>query len=157
MASEHQEWYFAYGSNLDTAQMVERIGPFIRRREARRAWLDGYRLAFNKKGLDGTGRANIVPDPAGTVWGVVYLTTPEDLSKMDQYEGVPSGHYQRKTVRVRFEDGVELDAVTYVASSAFVDNSLRPSYDYLQAILKGAREHKLPEDYIISIDRLAKQ
>lgn len=156
MASEHQEWYFAYGSNLNTAQMANRTSPLIRR-EARQARLDGYRLAFNKKGRDGTGKANIVPDPAGTVWGVVYLMTPEDLSKMDEYEGVAEGHYHRKTVRVRVNDGVELDAVTYVASSAFVNDSLRPNYDYLQTILKGAREHKLPEDYIISIDRLAKQ
>ncbi len=154
MASENREWYFAYGSNLDTAKMVNRTGPI---REARRARLAGYRLAFNKKSLDGTGKANIVSDPAGTVWGVVYLTAPEALSILDKYEGVAGGHYQRKAVHVRVDDNGEIEAVTYVAGSAFVDDSLSPSCDYLQTILSGAREHKLPDEYILSISRLAKQ
>ncbi len=45
--------YFAYGSNLAKDQMKERTGPI---REARRAWIDGYRVAFNKRGDDGLGR-----------------------------------------------------------------------------------------------------
>lgn len=134
--------------------MVKRTGPI---REARPARLDGYRLAFNKKGHDGTGKANIVQDLAGTVWGVVYLCTREDLDKMDCFEGVARGDYQRKIVHVRVDDGVELEAVTYVAGTAFVDDSLYPNCGYLQKILNGAREHKLPNDYILSINRLARQ
>jgi cation transport regulator ChaC len=64
------QWYFAYGSNLSKEQMEERIGSS---REARVAWLTGYRLVFNKRSKkDGTGKANIVPAAGATVWGVVY-------------------------------------------------------------------------------------
>lgn len=154
MERESREWYFAYSSNLATVQMVKRTGPV---REARRARLDGYRLAFNKNGSDGTGKANIVPDSVGIVWGVAYRCTPETLSRLDQYEGVAAGHYQRKVVQVRVDDGAELEAVTYVAGSAFVDNSLSPSPDYLQTIVSGAQEHELPDDYIRYINRLARQ
>lgn len=156
MESESREWYFAYGSNLATEQMVNRTGPI---REARRARLAGYRLAFNKKGSDGTGKANIVPDSVGIVWGVVYRCTPETLSRMDKYEGVAGGHYQRKVVHVRVDDGAELEAVTYVAGTAFVDNSnsLSPRPDYLQTIISGAQEHELPDDYIRDIKKLARQ
>jgi hypothetical protein len=58
------QWYFAYGSNLSSEQKECRTGTI---REARRARLDGYRIAFNKRGGDGTGKANIVLHPAGAV------------------------------------------------------------------------------------------
>lgn len=78
-------WCFAYGSNLLREQIKRRIGHIP---EAPRAWLEGYRLAFNKLGGDGTGKANIVKQPGTKVWGVVYRCSPEDLDKMDSYEGV---------------------------------------------------------------------
>lgn len=62
-------WYFAYGSNLSTKQMENRIGST---RQAKRTRLVGYRLAFNKRGNDETGKANIVVDAKSTVWGVIY-------------------------------------------------------------------------------------
>jgi cation transport regulator ChaC len=148
------QWYFAYGSNLSREQKVNRTGPI---REERRARLDGYRLAFNKRGTDGTGKANIVPDEGGTVWGVVYRCSPSALNEMDRHEGVSGGHYVRKTVRVRADDGEELDAVTYVAGSAYIDNSLTPSSEYLQTILRGAREHALPDEYVRGVEALGRQ
>ena len=145
------QWYFAYGSNLARDQKVKRTGKI---REERRARLDGYRIAFNKRGTGGTGKANIVPDQTGTVWGVVYRCSPEALNEMDQYEGVSGGHYARKTVRVRVDSGDELEAVTYVAGRTFIDDSLTPSPEYLQTILRGAREHDLPDEYIRSVQEL---
>lgn len=56
--------YCAYGSNLDTARMQKRTGPF---REATVATLSGYRLAFNKEAQDGGVYANIVPEPGAEV------------------------------------------------------------------------------------------
>lgn len=145
-------WYFAYGSNLATDQMVQRTGDI---REARRARLLGYRLAFNKRGRDGSGKANIVPDPTGIVWGVVYRCSGEALEKMDRWEGVPSGHYVRKIVRVQLDNGDELEAVTYVAGPRFVDDALIPAPEYLEKILRGARHHHLPPDYIRNLQAQA--
>jgi cation transport regulator ChaC len=150
--SDH--WYFAYGSNLLTEQKESRTGPI---RDARRARLDGYRIAFNKRGSDGTGKANIVRDADRTVWGVVYRCSPAALDQMDTHEGVASGHYVRTWVRVRVDAGDEVDAVTYIAGDSFVEASLAPSREYLEAILHGARHHGLPDDYVREIERIGHQ
>jgi hypothetical protein len=73
---------------------------------------------------------------------------------MDRHEGVPSDHYHRRQIRVRVDSGDELEAVTYVAGEAFIDDSLTPSAEYLQTILRGAREHGLPDDYIHGLEAL---
>ncbi|MFS8840446.1 gamma-glutamylcyclotransferase family protein [Synechococcus sp. W55.2] len=147
--SEH--WYFAYGSNLDAQQMGHRAVDF---KEARRARLQGYRLTFNKRGNDGTGKANIVRDPSGVVWGVAYLCSSDRLERMDRYEGIPGGHYRRQQVQLRSDEGEVIEAMTYVAGDSFIDDSLIPSEGYLQGILKGAREHGLPPDYIHQIEAM---
>lgn len=146
------QWYFAYGSNLSTEQKERRTGTI---REARSARLEGYRIAFNKRGGDGTGKANIVLHPGGAVWGVVYRCSPDALDMMDTHEGVGSGHYRRTRIRVRCEHGDDLDAVTYVAGDSSLDDSLVPAPNYLQTILQGARHHKLPEAYIREIEKAA--
>jgi gamma-glutamylcyclotransferase (GGCT)/AIG2-like uncharacterized protein YtfP len=146
------QWYFAYGSNLSAEQKERRTGTI---REARRACLDGYRIAFNKRGSDGTGKANIVPDRAGVVWGVVYRCSPVALDEMDTHEGVRGGHYHRTRVRVRLDLGDEIGAITYVAGDSFVDESLIPGDEYRKTILRGARHHELPDAYIKEIERAA--
>ena len=128
------QWYFAYGSNLSTDQKERRTGTI---RKAIRARLDGYRIAFNKRHGDGSGKANIVRDVPRTVWGVVYRCTPAALCEMDMHEGVAGGHYRRRYVRVRCDPGDDLQAVTYVAGESFLDDSLVPTVDYLQTILRG--------------------
>ena len=148
--SDH--WYFAYGSNLSVEQKESRTGPI---REARRARLDGYRIAFNKRGSDGAGKANIIPHPVGVVWGIVHRCSPAALDEMDRYEGVRGGHYRRTRVRVQTDEGGEIEAITYVAGDNFVDDSLRLDNEYLQTILRGARDHGLPNAYIQEIKRVA--
>lgn len=150
--SDH--WYFAYGSNLSTNQKECRTGTI---REARRARLDGYHIAFNKRGSDGTGKANIVRNPERTVWGVVYRCSPAALDDMDKHEGVTGGHYVRTWVHVRVDAGDELDALTYVAGKAFLDDTVAPSKEYLETILQGARDHDLPHDYVCEVERVAHQ
>lgn len=133
--------------------MKERIGSI---REGQVARLTGYRLAFNKRSNDGTSKANIVPAAGATVWGVVYRCSHDDLQKIDQYEGVEGGHYQRHAIRVQLDSGEERDAVTYVAGErSLAAESLKPSTEYLEKILTGARQHRLPDDYIRSIEALA--
>lgn len=147
-----EQWYFAYGSNLHAQQMEDRTGVIG---EARRVRLEGYRMMFNKRGGDGTGKANIVWDPTGVVWGVIYRCTSDELNKMDPYEGVAGGHYHCLQVQVQSEDGEGIQAITYVAGDSFIDDSLVPGEGYLQTVLKGAREHGLPIDYIHDIEMAA--
>jgi len=146
----NDQWYFAYGSNLAMDHKEDRTGSI---REVRRARLGGYRIAFNKSGSDGTGKANIVPDKTRAVWGVVYRCSTATLDQMDKYEGVSAGHYHRRHVRVQCGSADEVDAVTYVAGNSFVDDSLVPGPEYLAKILKGARSYSLPEEYIHEIQK----
>jgi len=142
------QWYFAYGSNLSTNQKEARTGPV---REKRRGRLEGYRLTFNKRGDDGTGKATIVEERNATVWGVVYRCGRATLLEMDKREGVDRGHYTRAHVCIQCDDGGELDAITYVGGPAFTKGYLAPSEKYLATILKGARENGLPDRYIDEI------
>ena len=146
------QWYFAYGSNLDAKQMENRTGVVIKARHVR---LKRYRMMFNKRGGDGTGKANIVWDPTGVVWGVIYRCTSDELNKMDPYEGVAGGHYRRLQVQVQSEDGEGIQATTYVAGNSFLDDSLVPSEQYLKTVLRGAREQGFPIDYIHEIELAA--
>jgi gamma-glutamylcyclotransferase len=145
-------WYFAYGSNLSTEQKESRTGTI---RDVKVARLDGYRITFDKRGSDGTGKANIVRDAARVVWGVVYRCSPATLDEMDYYEGVAGGHYVRTAVVVHSSPAMGIEAVTYVAGDSFRDDSLVPSGKYLKTILRGARQHGLPQDYILEIKRAA--
>src|SRR4051812_31122785 len=101
-------WYFAYGSNLSTAQMTARTGwPGTER--PLRARLPGYRVAFDAGG-DGQAFANVVR-PGDGVLGVLYRLDPRALALLDGYEE----GYERVRVEVVGEEGKRFDAVAYVA------------------------------------------
>jgi hypothetical protein len=80
-------WYFAYGSNMQTATFCGRRGIEFERAVAARA--PGWRLVFDKPSLlpIGEGFANIVPDPHGEVVGVAYLVSLDSLDTIDLTEG----------------------------------------------------------------------
>jgi AIG2 family protein len=148
---DNDVWYFAYGSNLFIDQKECRTGTIRRAIPCR---LPGYRFAFNKRGADGTAKANIIRDQSGEVWGVAYLCDPEAMRKMDANEGVDGGHYEHLTVEVTTREGETLRAVTYVAGSDYVVDGLSPSQGYRRKIVDGARHHGLPEDYVRCIGGL---
>ncbi|MCX7603953.1 MAG: gamma-glutamylcyclotransferase [Bryobacteraceae bacterium] len=141
--------YFAYGSNLSRSQMEKRLG---RVPPARAARLEGWRLAFNKRGRP--VYANIVRHAGGAVWGVLYECTEAELAVMDRYEGVAGGHYRRIVVEVETEDGGRLAAITYEACPQSVTEEHPPPPEYAARILQGAAEHGLPEAWLKEVLRL---
>ena len=146
------EWYFAYGSNLLVVRMEERTGPI---REVHRARLVGYRFAFNKQRGHGDIYANIVPDDASEVWGVVYRCNAAALGKLDKAEGVSNGDYERMAVSVELDSGETVPAVAYVACEKSICEPGMPSRVYLDMIVSGAHYHKLPPAHIQMIEDLA--
>lgn len=142
-------WYFAYGSNMNRAQMLSRAGKIL---EEHTASLPNYEVRFNKKVRGGTAGANIQPTPGKTVHGVLYRVEEGALRSLDRYEGAPQ-HYRRIEVQVTPEGGKPVPAQVYIASK--VEKGLRPSAPYLQAILDGAGEHNLPASYIGEIKTAA--
>ena len=145
------ERYFAYGSNLCIEQMVERTGPIRQGADRPKiVRLPNYHLIFNVQGDDGQVYANL-KSPGHGVLGVIYCCSAKMLLKMDQFEK----GYERRHVRVVLENGAELNAVTYVANVAPSETVIPPSPNYLQRILRGARQHGLPDSYIKEIETMA--
>lgn len=141
-------WYFAYGSNLQSATLRGRRGVEVRRAVPVRA--DGWRLVFDKPRLFGEGSvANIVPDVASQVLGVAFEIPADDHAHVEMTEGVAIGHYLR----------VELSVVPLAAcddpprsalslSSDKRDAALQPSTRYMGLVIEGALEHGLPAAHL---------
>ena len=133
--------YFAYGSNMNQEQMKERGIHFLERKHA---ILRGYRLEFNKLASRNPqeGYANIVPNENEIVEGILYEISDLDLPELDKYEGYHEheeypNHYNRIKVKVKLDDGQEIEATTYIANSAKVREGLKPSREYLNHLLEG--------------------
>jgi len=136
--------YFAYGSNMNKDRMLERVGYIP---ESIPGTLRGWQLVFNKKAMDGTsGYANIVPDPAGEVQGVVYRVSEGDIDALDRYEGYPN-HYDRTELQL-LAGMNEISAVVYIAVPEMIRDGLKPMKNYLDHLLAG-REYLSPSYYSI--------
>jgi len=134
-------WYFAYGSNMNRQQIERRVHRTGLRWMTGR--LDSYTLCFNKEStLDHSGKANIVPDEQGTVWGVVFEVHEEELERLRAFEG----GYKKKKVEVVTPGQTEkLSAEAFVTDAGKPDRL--PTSSYLQTILEGACQHWLPMEY----------
>lgn len=138
--------YFAYGSNMEAAQMASRVPEA---RSLGRARLAGYAFACNKIGRDGTAKANVEACTAEEVWGVVYEISATDLETLDRFEG----GYLRVAVEVDLPTGDRLASEVYVSDRTSAD--LRPSRAYRDRMVRGAREHGLPEACCRALEALA--
>ena len=153
--------YFAYGSNLDPDQMRARCPAH---RLVGVAALRDHKLVFpffSEKW--GGGVASVQLSHGRDVWGVLHALSEEDLLSLDAHEGFHGtgdarNRYEREHAwveLVRPEDGSvprRVRAWIYLAHTA---NPTAPSRRYVDAILKGARAHHLPDDYIVALSRLA--
>ena len=142
-------FYFAYGSNMWRTQMRERCPDH---ELIGKAVLPGYALCFPRSSpIRNCGVAGIVETPEAQVWGVVYRLHDEDLAALDKREGFDPrkpahvNRYNRKTVRVLM-DGETLDCLTYLARKE--PGQHLPNDEYMAAIITGAVENGLPEEYI---------
>ncbi len=139
--------YFAYGSNLAPGRLRERVGEF---RVHGVGCLHGHRLAFNKRGRDGSGKANLMPDPLGLVWGVVYELTPDAWPTLDRFEA----GYTRLRVEVERSAGEAFEAWTYASARL---SRTPPFAWYREHMVQGARHHGLPDDWVAWLERVAVQ
>jgi cation transport regulator ChaC len=143
-------WYFAYGSNLDpeTFEGRRRMRPL----GSRRASLPGWRLVFDLPvGPGERAVANLAPDPDARIHGVAWRISERDALRLDRTEGVHLGYYRRLAVQLALDDGSTLDAYTYVSPHGRPGR--KPSARYLGLILRGARHHALPEEWIATLER----
>jgi gamma-glutamylcyclotransferase (GGCT)/AIG2-like uncharacterized protein YtfP len=131
--------YFAYGSNMDLAQM-QRAPDAI---PLEPAVLRGYRFLINRAGW-----ATVVPAPGGIVRGLLWNVSDRTMAALDSYEGVDEGLYTRSSVEVERGSAVER-ALIYLAADATPGTARRA---YIASIIAAARAIEAPEDYLAELE-----
>ena len=107
---------------------------------------------FDKRSVrDGSGKANVRPDPGSEVWGVIYSVPDRSMAELDRGEG---RGYRRELMSIARADGSTCEAWVYVATQPDADPDLRPYSWYMKFLVEGAREHGLPADYIQRLERI---
>ena len=141
--------YFAYGSNMDPAQMGRRC-PSARFVAVAR--LPDHRLAFTRYAKDRCcGTCDGVPDAGRAIWGVVFDISAADLRRMDDNEGYQEARplsenaYVREQRQVYGKTGEPLWVWLYFANRE--PNPPPPSAAYKMQLVEGARHWALPEEY----------
>jgi hypothetical protein len=133
--------YFAYGANMDVAQMADRCpGARI---------VDGAILADHKIIIGQAGFANAVPAPGKAVIGMLWDITPDDEAALDHYEGIRSGVYRKDEIDVTTTGGKNVRALYYHAADPTPGT---PAPGYLEPVVAAARHHGLPADYIAELE-----
>ncbi len=128
-------YYFAYGSNLNRKQMLERCPDskpkFI-------ATLPNYKLVFVGWSRQWRGGVTSIKHFRGErVLGAIYEVSDRDLRRLDSYEGYPR-NTNRLNVMVFNEDSEPIQAVTYIKAGQSEETQLSP--EYLSVIQQGYRD-----------------
>ncbi|MEO0299135.1 MAG: gamma-glutamylcyclotransferase family protein [candidate division WOR-3 bacterium] len=135
-------YYFAYGSNMNHGQMKTRCpgSKFLKR-----AYIEGYKFVYDGYSSFRQGAvANIIKDEGCIVWGALFEIDEKCLEKLDIYEGYPTC-YQREVFSVKDDEGKEYKALVYLRNPKPVG---KPSSDYKNITIEGAKQCGLPDDYI---------
>jgi len=159
--------YFAFGSNL-SSERIRVQNPSAQ--YVASAVLDGYQLDFKTYSTRWRGSPATITrtdEASDRVYGILWELDLQHLQTLDDQEGVAKQVYHRFMVPVKpctvpLEEATqfqehscygphEVEAYTYqltpqrLTASAPTD---MPSLAYKSVILKGAREHKLPQSYV---------
>ena len=129
-------WYLAFGSNLNPDRLRDRVGDFA---EEEPGLLPGFRLVFNKRAGEDHAYANIASDPDGPGCpAVAYRLRPEQIQELDSYEGTPR-HYIRLGLPFAPEDspGTPLLGFAYVAQPEQLVPARPPTDSYLHHLQHG--------------------
>ena len=125
-------YYFAYGSNLNKKQMLERCPD---NKPKLVATLPNYKLVFVGWSRQWRGGVASIKRFSGErVIGAIYEVSDRDLRRLDKCEG----GYERFKVTVFSEDGEPVEAITYVKSGQLEETP--PSKEYLSIIQQGYRD-----------------
>jgi cation transport regulator ChaC len=148
MMFKEEIWYFAYGSNLNIGQMINRVGEFT---GVKKANLKEYKLVFNVNSKRWGGLAanlRYTGNPEDETPGVIYRLIKEKISVLNIYEGV-----EPSDITVEAE-GQKITAKVYLFNSS--RPSGQPPTSYLNVITEGLRQHGYPETVIEETKEIAK-
>jgi len=136
--------YFAYGSNMATARLRQRMPSA---QPLGIATLPGHELRFHKRSKDKSAKCDAFETGDGAVIGVLFKFDPKERGELDAAEGAGKG-YDAKVVTVINSNGRRRKVLTYLASPGAIDDRLKPYSWYKDHVLAGAKDHGLPHDYV---------
>ena len=139
--------YFAYASNLKKSTLEQKTGSKIQNFVQGRLLDYGFR--FNFKNTEGSARANIIVSESEDVFGAIYEI--ENKYKEGLLSTEPG--YCIINVTIETETG-NVPALTFISDQD--DENIYPSKDYLKSITEGAKEHKLPQEYLDFVVSMSK-
>lgn len=140
--------YFAYTALLDPDRIGE-IAP-----GAKFLFTAHYpetRLGFVAS--DSRAIPTLTRDPEHTVWGGVFEVPADELDALvaaEKAEGRRPGFAHKAVDR----EGNKHDCLTFVASGQ-PDSDQRPSAEYLDSMVRGARHWNLPAGWVMGLQDLA--
>lgn len=135
--------YFAYGSNMDAAQMTDRCSSSKAIGVAR---LIGYQFA-----LDSNGTATISDNENNSVWGILWEIGGKDVVALDRYEGVKALCYRHSFVQLEFVNQ-EYDALVYISNRD--ENRGARKKGYLEKIVNATEHWQFPSKYRKDLTKL---
>ncbi len=131
-------YYFAYGSNINKKQMLERCPDS---RPMFVTTLPNYKLAFVGWSRQWRGGvATIMLLRGEKVLGAIYEVSGRDLRRLDSYEGYP-GNYSRLKITAFDEDNEPVEAMTYIKAGP--SEETQPSKEYLAIMQQGYRDWEI--------------
>lgn len=156
---------FQYGSNcleseINSSERLEGKARFFDIAKT----IENYKLDFDVYSENrGCAAADIVRTCQDKkVWGVLYSvgdnlicreTVPEGSTSFDAIEG-EGKNYRRHCLPVRCDNnGLVVMALTYVTLKPR-KRVKKTSFKYVQSIIKGLREHNIPEEYINEVKEI---
>ncbi len=137
--------YFAYGANMDVAEMAKRCP---RSKPLELAELARHRLAVMREGWLTATR-----DPRASVHGVLWDLALADVAALDRFEGIAGGLYAKAVQPVITASGAKRALVYFGANAG--PGRVRP--EYFCAVLAAARNWRLPDEGLAALERLASE
>ena len=136
--------FFFYADNLNPSQLKRRAPEH---KFLFTGYLPDHSIQFCRWSTQWRcGLASVIPSPGEKVWGAVFEITDEDLKILDEFEGdVPQGAYRHLPVTVITEEGEKLLVTTHAANPI---GKFKPKEHYIDWVLKGLKQWKLPEECI---------
>ncbi len=133
---------FAFGSNMDLAQMRERC-PASKPLSA--ALLRGWRFRITRHGY-----ATVVPEAGAAVHGLLWDLTAQDEARLDAYEGTAEGLYSKIRLAAELPTGGSVNAMVYTMNDAEPGD---PMPGYLEDVIAAAKGHHFPQAYLEELGR----
>jgi hypothetical protein len=150
--------YFAYGSNLDSRQLLQRCPSA---RFVAVAKLPDHRLAFTRCAKDrGCGTCDGLPEPGQEIWGVVFELSEAEFGRMDESEGYRPGRpltenaYIREQRKVLRDGKQESPILVWLYFANRQPGCPLPNAAYKQQLVDGAKSWGLPEEYQARLKRI---